>query len=79
MAATLKLEQLVDDLLREGVQQLVVDLGGLTFIDSTGLSLLLGVNERARAAGATLTLLRPQEHVGRVLEATGLDGVLPLA
>ena len=79
MAATLKLEPVVDGLLADGARSLVLDLAELTFIDSTGMALLVGVNERASAAGAELTLLRPAEHVGRVLEVTGLDGLLPLA
>lgn len=79
MAATLKLEPVVDGLLAGGTRRLVLDLAELTFIDSTGMSLLVGINERASAAGAELVLLRPREHVGRVLEVTGLDGLLPLA
>ena len=79
MAATLKLEPVLDELLAAGTGSLVLDLADLTFIDSTGMALLVGINERANAAGTELTLLRPREHVGRVLEVTGLDGLLPLA
>lgn len=79
MSATLKLEPVVDELLGAGVRRVVVDLGGLSFIDSTGFSLLVALNERCAAEGAELVLLRPREDVGRALEMTGLDTVLPLA
>jgi anti-sigma B factor antagonist len=79
MAATLRLEPAVEQLLGEGVRRLVIDLGGLSFIDSTGFSLLVAVTEQARRAGAELVLLRPRADVGRALQMTGLDTVLPLA
>ena len=78
MAATLKLEPVVDGLLGEGVQRVVIDLRGLSFIDSTGFSLLLTVNEQVSAAGAELVLLRPRRDVARALEVAGIDGLLPL-
>lgn len=79
MAATLQLEPVVEQLLADGVREIVIDLGALSFIDSTGISLLVTVNERSAAAGADLRLLRPTDDVGRVLEVTGVDGILPLA
>ena len=78
MAATLKLEPVVDGLLGEGVKRVVVDLRGLSFIDSTGFTLLITMNERVTAADAELVLLRPRQDVSRALEVAGLDTVLPL-
>lgn len=78
MAATLKLEPIVDDLLDDGVKRVVADLRGLSFIDSTGFSLLITLNERVTSEGAELVLLRPRQDVSRALEVAGLDSVLPL-
>jgi anti-anti-sigma factor len=53
----------------------VVDLSGVTFIDSTGLQGLLRAKEAARQRGDGLILRHPSETVRRVLELTGLlDG-----
>ncbi len=79
MAATLKLEPVVEGLLGEGARKLTLDLGPLSFIDSTGFSLLVELNDRAAREGVELVLLRPRRDVGRALEVTGLDTVLPLA
>ena len=57
---------------------LVVDLRGLTFMDCTGLRLLLDADEWARQAGVPLTLVRGPSPVHRVLELTGLDRTLPV-
>jgi anti-sigma B factor antagonist len=51
----------------------VVDLSGLGFIDSTGLSALVGADERLRASGRRLSLVRGPAAVHRVFEITGLD------
>lgn len=53
--------------------RVVLDLSELTFIDSTGLSILVEYHERTRAAGGRLVLLAPREAVVRILDITGLD------
>jgi|SoiMethySBSTD1v2_1073268.scaffolds.fasta_scaffold127164_1 anti-sigma B factor antagonist len=50
----------------------VVDLSGVTFIDSTGLQELLRAQEAARRRGDDLILRHPSKAVRRVLEITGL-------
>ena len=57
--------------LRPG-DQLVLDLSGLTFMDSTGIRLLLRASEHAGRRGAGFSVVRPPEHVMRVLELVGL-------
>jgi anti-sigma B factor antagonist len=51
--------------------RLVVDLGGLAFIDSSGLRMLLLADARARERGYELVLLPGPEPVQRVFEMTG--------
>jgi anti-sigma B factor antagonist len=55
-----------------GDTSLVVDLADVSFLDSTGLSVLVGALQRCRAAGGELRLVAPQANVRRVLEITGL-------
>jgi anti-anti-sigma factor len=52
---------------------IVVDLSGLTFIDSSGLGLLHEAWRRAIADEGSLIVCRPCAMVERVLEITGLD------
>lgn len=60
----------------ENGARLVLDLRGLTFIDSTGLHLLVALDQRARDGGFLLTLLAPAGPVARAIELCGLDQVL---
>jgi anti-anti-sigma factor len=60
-------------------RDLVVDLREVTFIDSTGLSLLLKADGLARQNQFELHVVRsPAEIVQAVLEATGVEKFLPL-
>lgn len=50
-----------------------VDLGGVTFIDSSGLGALVRVRKEAAARGKTLTLVEVGAATHRLLEITGLQ------
>jgi anti-sigma B factor antagonist len=51
---------------------MVVDLDGVSFLSSAGLSELVGVNERARARGAEVRFVATRREVLRPLGLTGL-------
>jgi anti-sigma B factor antagonist len=56
----------------------IVDLDRLTFIDSRGLRMLLGLGAAAREGGFDLTLIHAGGQVRKVLRITRLDRLLPL-
>ena len=68
-----ELARSVEDHLGRG---LVVDLTGVTFIDSTGLNALVRAFERQRLAGSSLALITSDTRVTMMLEVTRLDRVL---
>jgi anti-sigma B factor antagonist len=53
--------------------EVVLDLSGVTFIDSSGLRALLGAEKRATEAGGSLVLRDLAAPVQRLLELTGTD------
>ena len=55
-----------------GAGSVVVDLTPTTFMDSTGLGVLLATRRRARAAGRSIRLACPEGPVLRVLRLTGV-------
>ena len=63
----------------ENRARLVLDLRGLTFIDSTGLHLLIALDQRAQRDGFQLTLLAPAAPIDRAIQLCGLDEMLPFA
>jgi len=52
---------------------LVLDLSGLTFLDSTGLRLMVTADGQAQQAGRRLVIVRGPEAVHRVFTITKLD------
>ncbi|MGH9119038.1 MAG: STAS domain-containing protein [Acidimicrobiales bacterium] len=60
----------------EELTAVIIDVSRLTFIDSTGLRVILAGRESLQAGGATLSLDGASGVVARVLEMTGLRGLL---
>ena len=56
----------------------VIDLAGVRFIDSSGLGVLVGALRRINGAGHALILRAPSVSLLRVLEMTGLADVFPI-
>lgn len=56
---------------RENTQPIVVDLGDVLFIDSSGLRSLLGASRRAQARNSSVILRSVGPEVRRLLQITG--------
>ena len=52
---------------------IVIDMSGVTFMDSSGLRVLIDLRHRIEAAPHGLVLHAPSETVVRLLEVAGLD------
>jgi anti-sigma B factor antagonist len=63
--------------LRSG-QCLTLDLGGVTFFDSSGIAVLLVADRMTTAAGIDLELTAVPEHVLKVLDVAGLTAVFTI-
>jgi anti-sigma B factor antagonist len=56
----------------------ILDLGGLSHLDSSGISAFIAVHRRATRQGGVLALTRVPPFVSRVLTLTQLDRVIPV-
>lgn len=59
--------------------QIVLDLAGLRFIDSSGIRLVVEADGRSRADGNRLRLIRGTAAVQRVFALSGLEDRMPWA
>jgi anti-sigma B factor antagonist len=65
---------IADRVIDRGARDIVFDLSGLEFMDSSGIALLLTVAERVERT----TIRKPSAIVRRVIEVTGLATTLPM-
>jgi anti-sigma B factor antagonist len=73
IATAPEFESALQGTLDDGPSSVVVDLDALTFIDSSGLRVLLAFANEARTRDAVLVLRNVPNHAQRVLDATGLS------
>ena len=72
------LRERLNELVGAGRYDLVVDMGGVEFLDSTGLGVLVGGLKRVRSHDGTLRLVCAQEKILKVFRITGLTKVFPI-
>lgn len=70
-----KLREKVQGLLDDGAKKILLDLGKVRLIDSSGLGELVRCKKRAADHDATIKLLHVEDRVHKVLEMTRLIGV----
>jgi anti-sigma B factor antagonist len=66
-------------LIEQGTNQIVVDLSGMDFIDSTGLGVFVGALKRAREGGGGIELRGLQPAARKVFDITGLSSAFMIA
>jgi len=59
------------------LHDLVVNLSAVTFVDSSGIGVLLGSYKELQRGGGQVVLVAPQPHVRTVLELAGLARLMP--
>jgi len=72
-----EIKQRLSEAVEQGRPRLIVDLGDVSFIDSSGLGALISGLKVARAAGGYLRIARPNSQARLILELTTLHRVLP--
>ena len=73
MSGYTRIAQLADEFIL--TRELVIDLAALSFIDLTGVGLLLGLRRRAEQLGRSFVLQAPSPAVQRLAAKIGLAGV----
>ncbi len=66
------------ELAREDVNHVALDLTALTFMDSSGLAVLIAEHKRVESLQGELIILSPRPRIRRLLELTGLDTYLTI-
>ena len=70
------LKNQIAESLAEAKQDIELDLWGLSYIDSTGLGVIMGAYAAAKKDGYSLKLLSPKDNVKKLLNISGLDKII---
>ena len=73
-----RLRERLIELVDSGVRHVVVDLGRVDFLDSTGLGVLVGALKRLRGVNGTFGLVCAKEPLLKIFRITALDQVFPI-
>lgn len=66
------------ELVEDGRPDVVIDLSGVGFVDSSGLGVLVGILRRAKERDGSVRLAGVREAVAKTFRITGLDKVFPM-
>lgn len=58
--------------------KIIIDLSEISFMDSSGLGLLLGRYTKAKDIGCALTVKDPTKEIMRILALAGADKLIPI-
>lgn len=62
----------------KGARHLFLDFSGVTFIDSSGLGVILGRYRRLAESGGTVTIKNAPPQIYKILELSGLNRIMQI-
>ena len=69
----------IGDMIRQELpRRVALDFGGLSFMDSSGIALILRINRMVGLNRGEMWVERPNRQVLRVLEASGIGKLVPI-
>ena len=71
------LKDAISEVVKVGPPRIVIDMEGVSFVDSTGLGSVIAALKQIRGSQGELRLAAPNQQVRVVLELTTLDRVFP--
>ena len=60
-------------------ERFAIDFGGITFMDSSGIAVIIKVSRRMRTLGGRAWIEDPARQPQRVIDASGIDRLVPVA
>lgn len=78
MANSMELRRALVELVEKGRRNIVLDLGNVEFVDSSGLAVLVSTLKAANAESGEVVLLNPTKGVRSLIELTRLHNVFEI-
>ena len=74
-----KAKSVLDEIIEQNlnVKSTIIDLSGLSFMDSTGIGMLLGRYNKFTKNDISIFIKNPTSYVNRIFEMTGIYQIIP--
>ena len=59
-------------------RELAIDFGGITFMDSSGIGLIMGRSKLMNECGGRLEVINPQPYIRRVMKLAGIERIVKI-
>ena len=79
VATAPQLRECLHSVIAQGNATIVLDLLGVSFLDSTALGVMVGALKRCRELGGELHVVVTETRIKKIFEITGLDRVFPIS
>ena len=63
------------EIARELPKHVTLDLGGVTFMDSSGIGLIMGRHRSMESIGGEVIVRNPPQHIRRVMRLSGMERI----
>ena len=67
-----------DEMERGTYMQIILDMDGLTFMDSSGIGMIMGRYKKARTLGGRVCAFGVNAQILRIIEMSGIDRIIKL-
>ena len=75
MAHSAAFQQGLSDVMAKKPKHVILDMGGVDYMDSSGIASLVKLQSQAKAIGASLSLVAVHQNVQSIFQITRLDGL----
>ena len=73
-----KVESMIEKLVREGKKKIIVDLAKVSYVDSSGIGILVGSLGHCKRGKGAMRLIGVRNHLLHIMQITRVDEVLPV-
>ena len=75
-----KSREIIDDIIDKNlsISKIVFNLSKLTFMDSTGIGMMIGRYKKAKKSLISVFIQSPSKEISKILELSGLYQIMPL-
>lgn len=73
----LSLDSSLEEAIQKNISKLILDFSGITFMDSTGIGVLIGRYKKCRKNNINILIKNSYGHVDKILQMTGIYEIMP--